>query len=97
MYCLNQRLEQPALTKEQQGICTYNCIYRLQQPAYTKEQQRKIMYNVEFNYASYLHHGNQGPHVGKFKSEFPSDFHISKMSCFPFAHDPSNHGPNVIS
>ena len=24
---------------------------------------------------SYLHHGNQGPDVGKYKSEFPSDFH----------------------
>ena len=26
------------------------------------------------NMLSYLHHGNQGPDVGKFKSEFPSDF-----------------------
>ena len=76
MYCLNQRLEQPALTKEQQGICTYNCIYRPQQPAYTKEQQSKIMYNVRSNcILSYLHHCNQGPDVGKFKSKFPSDFH----------------------
>ena len=25
---------------------------------------------------TYLHLGNQGPDVGKFKSEFPSDFHI---------------------
>ena len=26
-----------------------------------------------------LHPSNQGPDVGKFKSEFPSDFHISKI------------------
>ena len=26
-------------------------------------------------------HRNPGPDVGKFKSEFPSDFHISKMNC----------------
>ena len=54
----------------------YNCIFRPQQPAYTKEQQCKIMYHVRSNcMLSYLHHGNEGPDVGKFKSEFPSDFH----------------------
>ena len=41
------------------------------------------MYNVRSNCTlSYLHHGYQGLDVGKFKSEFPSDFSlVSRTTC----------------
>ena len=36
---------------------------------------------------TYLHHDNQGPDVGKFKSEFPSDFHL----CFHHSYSGVGH------